>query len=308
MSFGYACINMQLNYPQKYGGKPRGTKPVMTGRRMIKRTFEQKGLNYASEITLLNCIDLVKIIDWNILNDFDFYRMTSGIAPWKTEYNWNQLKDFENIKSNLETAGQKARENNIRITAHPGPFNVLTSPHEHVVNNTIKDLIEHADIFDMMGLSNTTYNKINIHLGGAYGDKEKSMERFCKNFELLPDNVKCRLTVENDDKASMYSVHDLYSGIYSRIGIPIVFDYHHHRFCTGGFNECEALQMSVETWKDIKPVVHYSETRVDSNKPQAHSDYVENYIDTYGYDVDIMVEAKMKELAVQKYKELHNDR
>ena len=54
------------------------------------------------------------------------------------------------------------------------------------------------------------------------------MKRFCENFNRLPDSVKTRLTVENDDKASMYSVVDLYEGVYKVIGIPIVFDYHHH--------------------------------------------------------------------------------
>jgi len=109
----------------------------------------------------------------------------------------------------------------------------------------------------------------------------------------------------------MYSVQDLYDGVYKRIGIPIVFDYHHHRFCDGGLSEQEALELAGSTWGDIKPAVHYSESRSieqeDSKiRPQAHSDYVLDYIDTYGQEVDIMVEAKMKELAVNKYKEIHN--
>ena len=137
------------------------------------------------------------------------------------------------------------------------------------------------------------------------------MERFCKNFERLPDRVKSRLTVENDDKASMYSVKELYHGVYSRIGVPIVFDYHHHRFCDGGLSEQEALELAISTWpKDITPVVHYSESRSkerldESIRPQAHSDYVYDYIDNYGHDIDIMIEAKHKELAVAKYLELH---
>ena len=109
----------------------------------------------------------------------------------------------------------------------------------------------------------------------------------------------------------MYSVKELYDGVYKRIGIPIVFDYHHHKFCTGGLSEREALELACSTWpKGITPVVHYSESRSkerldESIRPQAHSDYVYQYIDTYGIDVDIMIEAKHKELAVQRYKELH---
>ena len=311
MNIGYACINMQLSYPQKYGGKERGVKPITTGRSMIKRTFESKGLDYASELTLANAMDLDRIIDWNILNGYNFFRITSGLAPWKSEYEWDDLKDISMIRTYLRSAGIKCHTHNVRITSHPGPFNVLTSPHEHVVENCIKDLTDHASTFDMMGLSKTPYNKINIHIGGAYGDKPAAMERFCKNFERLPESVQSRLTVENDDKASMYSVKDLYNGIYKRIGIPIVFDYHHHKFCTGDLSEKAALELACSTWPEgITPVVHYSESRSteqldESIRPQAHSDYVYDYIDTYGNEVDIMIEAKHKELAVAKYLELH---
>ena len=311
MRYGYACINMELSYPQKYGGKDKGVQPITTGRTMIKKTFDSKGVDYASELTLQNVKDLNQIISWNVLNDYDFYRMSSGLAPWKTEYEWSDLKDIDQIKQWFHSAGVIADTHNIRLTSHPGPFNVLVSPHDHVVDNCINDLTIHGDEFDMMGLSRTPYNKINIHLGGAYGDKEASMKRFVKNFPRLPESVSSRLTLENDDKASMYSVKDLYYGIYKQCGVPIVFDYHHHRFCDGGMSEQEALEMAISTWpKDITPVVHYSESRSkerldESIRPQAHSDYVYDYIDNYGHDIDIMIEAKRKELAVAKYLELH---
>ena len=300
---GYACINMQLS-----NQKPR----VYTGRSMIKRTFKSKGINYASELGLQNCKDLLEIIKWNHDNGFNFFRITSNLFPWCSEYKLSDMPDYDEICDVLSNAGSYATTNDIRITCHPGPFNVLTSPHEHVVENCIKDLTTHGEVFDLMNLSRTPYNKINIHIGGAYGDKVSSMERFCENFHRLPDSVKSRLTVENDDKASMYSVVDLYEGVYCKIGIPIVFDYHHHRFCNGGLSEEDALEVAISTWNNIVPVVHYSESRnieQEDNKirPQAHSDYVYDYIDTYGNRVDIMVEAKAKELAVLKYKEIHND-
>ena len=311
MNLGYACINMQLSYPQKYGGRERGIPPITTGRSMIKRTFESKGLDYASELTLANAMDLDRIIDWNILNGFNFFRITSGLAPWKSEYDWTDLKDLDDIKMYLHSAGVKAKTHNLRITSHPGPFNVLTSPHQHVVDNCVNDLTMHGDVFDMMGLSRTPYNKINIHIGGAYGDKPTSMKRFCENFNLLPESVKSRLTVENDDKASMYSVKELYNGVYNIIGVPIVFDYHHHKFCDGGLGEQEALELAISTWPEgITPATHYSESRReeqgdDTIRVQAHSDYIYDKIDTYGNDIDIMVEAKRKELAVARYPELH---
>ena len=306
MKLGYACINMKLSYPQKYGGKERGVKPITTGRGMIKRTFETKGVDYASEITLANVKDLNGVMTWNVLNGYNFYRMTSGLAPWKSEYEWSDMKDLKEIKLWLRSAGTMANTHGVRVTSHPGPFNVLVSPNEDVVQNTFQDLKMHAEVFDFMGLSRTHYNKINIHCNGVYGDKQSAMDRFCKNFERLPESVQSRLTVENDDKASMYSVKDLMY-LHERIGIPIVFDYHHHKFCTGGLSEQEALELAISTWPDdITPVVHYSESRSEeqldeSIKPQAHSDLIKELPNTYGNDVDIMVEAKHKELAIKEF-------
>ena len=305
MQLGYACINMQLSYP------PKGVQRRTTGRSMIKRTFQEKGLDYASEISLKNARDLHHIIAWNIQNGYKFFRIGSDLFPWASEYKISELKDIEQIKQWLHSAGVMAKTHGIRLTSHPGPFNVLVSPHQHVVEKCVVDLSIHGELFDMIGLSRTPYNKINIHLGGAYGDKESAMDRFCKNFELLPESVSSRLTVENDDKESMYSVKDLYYGIYNRIGVPIVFDYHHHRFCDGGLSEQDALELAISTWpKGITPATHYSESRSiekedDKIRPQAHSDYVYDKIETYGNDIDIMVEAKKKELAVAKYLELH---
>ena len=168
MRYGYACISMKLSYPQKYGGKEKGIKPITTGRTMIRRTFDTKGVDYASELTLQNVKDLNQIVQWNVLNGYEFYRMSSGLAPWKTEYEWEDLKDLDEIKAYFRSVGWVADTHNIRLTSHPGPFNVLVSPKEDVVENCIKDLTIHGDEFDMIGLSRTPYNKINIHLGGAY--------------------------------------------------------------------------------------------------------------------------------------------
>ena len=301
MNIGYACINMQLS-----SQKPK----IYTGRSMIKRTFKAKGIEYASELGLQNCKDLFEIVKWNNKNGFPFFRITSNLFPWSSEYKLKDMPDHQEICDVLGEVGKYVADNNMRITSHPGPFNVLTSPHPHVVDNCINDLSTHGEVFDMMGLSRSPYNKINIHIGGAYGDKESAMARFCVNFGRLPDSVKSRLTVENDDKATMYSVRDLYDGVYKVIGIPIVFDYHHHQFCTGDMSEQKALELAIKTWGDIKPVVHYSESRRDEKKDdtirvQAHSDYIYDKIETYGNEIDIMVEAKAKELAVVKYIELH---
>jgi len=276
---------------------------VTTNRSMIKRTFLEKGLDYAGELSLQNAQDLLTILKWNNKNNIKCFRLSSDIFPWASEYGIENSPYYKPIKHILKICGDYAKDNGIRITAHPGPFNVLVSPKDTVVENTITDLELHGKVFDMLELSRTPYNKLNIHCNGVYGDKISAMDRFCKNFERLSESVQSRLTVENDDKSSMYSVKDLMY-IHERIGIPIVFDYHHHKFNTGGLSEQEALELAISTWpKDIKPIVHYSESKAlhESNeklKPQAHSDYINDLPNLYGNDVDVMVEAKAKELSI----------
>ena len=296
MNLGYACINMTLGKQ-----KPK----ITTNRSMIKRTFLEKGVDYAGELSLQNVRDLHSILEWNNNNGIKCFRISSDIFPWASEYGIENSPYYKRIETILQACGNYATKHGIRITAHPGPFNVLVSPRENVVQNTITDLEIHGKVFDMLGLSRTPYNKLNIHCNGVYGDKISAMDRFCKNFEKLSPAVQGRLTVENDDKASMYSVKDLMY-IHERIGIPIVFDYHHHKFCTGDLSEEEALKLAVSTWGDIKPVVHYSESKAlhesnDKLKPQAHSDYISSVPNTYGLDVDIMVEAKAKELTILEH-------
>jgi UV DNA damage endonuclease len=197
----------------------------------------------------------------------------------------------------------------MRLTSHPGPFNKLASPKERVFQLTKTDLSVHADLFDLIGLPRTPYAKLNIHVGAAYGDKPFALDNFCRNFDRLPESVRSRLTVENDDKTSLYSTKELYEGVYKRIGIPIVFDFHHHMLHPDGQTEQEALELALSTWpRSITPVVHYAESRsVEYNnpkiKPQAHSDYINGPINDYGHCVDVMIEAKHKELALLRYRE-----
>jgi UV DNA damage endonuclease len=280
-----------------------GKQKITTNRSMVKKTFLKEGISRSSNLALQNARDLVEIIKWNHQNGFGLFRMTSDLVPWATEFQLSDMPDFDKFSNVLRGAGSLANMYNQRITSHPGPFNVLVSPNENVVKNTIKDLSIHGEHFDLMGLERSPYNLINIHCNGVYGDKQSAMDRFCKNFELLPESVQARLTVENDDKGSMYSVKDLMY-IHERTGIPIVFDYHHHTFNTGGLTEQEALELAMSTWGDVKPLVHYSESKTledPTAKPQAHSDFIYSEINTYGHDLDIDIEAKMKELTVLDY-------
>ncbi len=304
-NYGYACINMQLSNPQDFGGHKNDR--ITTNRTMIKRTFQEKGIEYASSLALLNILDLQKVLEWNVQHGINFFRLSSNVFPWASEYQLHDMPDYEAIYEACERSGNYIRQHGIRITSHPGPFNKLASPKERVFENTKRDLEIHGEFFDMLGLPRDHYAKINIHVGAAYNNKPVALDTFARNFERLPVSVTSRLTVENDDRQSLYSTQELYDGVFTRTGIPIVFDYHHHGFCTGDLTEKQALELAISTWGDIKPVVHYSESRAEEKKdakirPHAHSDYVNGPVDDYGYDLDVMIEAKAKELALFKLK------
>ena len=301
-NLGYACINMHLS------GLPKSRR-VTTNRSMIRRTFNERGLPYASELALANCRDLLTILKWNEQHDIRFFRISSDIFPWASEYKLSDLPDYDDICDALQDAGDYIESHGHRITSHPGPYNKLTSPREQVVINTIRDLDTHGELFDMLGLSRTPYNKLNIHVGAHYNDKPMALANFCRNFHRLSEAARTRLTVENDDKASLYSTKELYDSVYNEIGIPIVHDVHHHKFCSGGIDDEEAMLLAAMTWGDVKPVIHYSQSRsVEHDDPKiranAHSDSYWTPVDTYGLDLDVMLECKHKEIGLFKMREL----
>ena len=293
MNLGYACINVTL-----------AEEGITTNRGMIRRTFLEKGITYASELALLNVQAFLKILEWNVENDVHVFRVTSDLFPWASEYKLKDMPHFREIKQILEEAGKLP----VRISSHPGPFNKLAGSGA-TLQNTIKDLELHAEVFDLMGLQPSPWNKINIHVGGAYGDKVETLKRFAENYHLLSSNLRSRLTVENDDKGGLYTVKDL-TILHEMIGIPVVFDYFHHKLHPGMQTEEEAFHMAYQTWP-VKPTFHYSSSRKENENPEAkkeaHSDWVHETITTYGKDVDIMLETKMKELSLLKYREEHPD-
>jgi UV DNA damage endonuclease len=300
LNLGYACINETLKRQK-----------ITTNRGLKKATLDSKGLQYVSQLSLQNVLDLENVLDWNLKHNIKLFRMSSDVIPWGNKIDIDKLPDITEIRSTFDRIGKFVDANKIRITTHPGPFNLLASSNPDVVHNTVLDLNMHAVIFDMLNLSQTRYNKINIHVGATYGDKIAASKTWCKNFKTLPESVKNRLTVENDDKASMFSVLDLHNLIYNEVGVPIVFDYHHHKFNTGDLSEENALRLAVSTWGEVKPVVHYSESKsLHENdtkiKLQAHSDYINGPIDTYSNDVDVMLEAKAKELSLLKFRDTDN--
>jgi UV DNA damage endonuclease len=322
---GYACINTELGKQ-----KIKMLSPKMA-------TADKGGVQYLSEVILQNLDSLQQILEWNKSHDITFFRIGSELFPWMSKYNIYELPRINAIKDKCLQIGAFCNANDMRLSFHPGPFNVLCSPDERVVNNTIDELNSHSEIFNLMGFEPSHYNKINIHVGGVYGDKDAALKRWAENYYRLEWHARKRLTIENDDKANMYSVVDLFELHKLCNGeLPIVFDYFHHKFNDGGLTEREALQLAISTWdKKIVPVAHYSESRREEQqrdmlrlknislteledsptlkiaynslndiKAQAHSDMIQGPIDSYGNVIDIMFEAKMKEQALLEFRNL----
>lgn len=294
VNYGYCCINLTLD---KAG--------IKIGRSMIKKTFDARGIKYAGELAEANVRDMIEIIKWNNQNGVKLYRMSSSMFPWMSEYELTDLPNWSTIQNLLKGAGTLVQKYGQRIGFHPGQFCVLPSPNQKTVDNSIKELDQHAFIMDTMGLPINQQYSMNIHVGGSYGDKEAAIQRFIENFKLLSPSAQSRLILENDDKPAQYSVSDLYR-IYQAIGTPITFDYHHHRCYEDPMPEEDALRLAASTWpKGIRQLCHYSSAKKlheDSSAIiRAHADYLYEYIETYGMELDIEIEAKAKELALQKY-------
>jgi UV DNA damage endonuclease len=296
--YGYCCINMTLSESKE---------KVTTNRGMVKKTFIERGIDYASELSLLNVRDLKKIIEWNHANSIRMYRMSSDIFPWCSEYEISELKDYAEIRETLKECGDLAKKFEQRITFHPSPYGVLASERPDVVIKAIKELSQHGEIMDLMGLDRSVYYPINIHINTTKPDKESAANRFCENFSLLPDSVKSRLVVEVDDKKSQYTSVDLFNMVHSKIGIPITFDYLHNE-CNKPENmtEAQSLLVCLNTWPEGTPAItHYSDSRKlneDSTAREvAHSDWIWKSPETYGLNFDIEFEVKMKERALLKY-------
>ncbi len=297
MSIGYCCISVGVNEGR------RKKDYIMVNRGMIRKTFVDRGLTYVSDLILLNLNDTMEILKYNISNNIFVYRLSSDSFPWMSEYEFSELPNFDRIKSKLIEIGDYIKSNNIRVSFHPGPFNVLSSDNDRVVKNTINELNKHAEILDMMCLEKSTYYPINIHVGSTKPTIEESSSRFCTNFNSLSDSCKSRLVIENDDSVNQFSVKNLYDMIFSNIGIPITFDQHHFIYGPQDQTMEDALRLAYSTW-NTKPMTHMSSSRTieDSSKVKtAHADFIYEEIQTFGLDFDTEIEAKAKDLAVIKY-------
>ena len=278
---------------------------ITVNRGMVRRTFDAKGLPYVSELVIENLKDTLKLLEYNIKNNIYIYRMSSDSFPWMSEYEFSDLPKFPAIRTYMKLIGKKVKDHGIRISYHPGPFNVLASENPLVVTKTIKELNKHAELMDLMELDQTTFYPINIHINTTQPTRELAAERFCKEFENLSESCKKRLVVENDDGANQYSVKMLYDWVHQVIGIPITFDQHHYNYGPQDQTMEEALRLAHSTWK-TRVLTHMSSPKTledTSGKNIAHADYIYEEIKTFGLDFDTEIEAKAKDLAVFKYRQ-----
>lgn len=299
VNIGYCCISLGVNEGLKKKDQ------ISVNRGMVKKTFDKRGLAYCSELAILNLKDCLKVLQYNRKHGIKVYRMSSEMFPWFTHYKLTDLPNFNVIESLLQDIGRFVLNNNMRVGFHPGPFCIISSERDDVVEKSIDELDKHSQMLDLMGLPANNYYSVNIHLNSTKPTLEASAERFCNNFPLLAETTKKRLTVENDDKQAQFTVNDLYNMVHKNVGIPIICDSLHYACHTGGFTWEETFRLAISTWGDIKPLCHHSSSKKLNEDAtttlQTHTDFLYEPFENFGVDVDIELECKMKDIALFKY-------
>jgi len=256
-----------------------------------------KGKKHLSEIILHNAHALLEAIAYCSDHQIGSFRINSQFFPCYTHpeygYDLDELPDYEEILLLLK----KAKQKKIRLTFHPDQFVVLNSPHGDVAEKSIKELEYHGFLAEIVGA-----DVINIHGGGAYGDKKSALERLCKNFHRLSKRVQQRLTLENDDR--VYTVEDLLP-ICKKLHIPLVYDIHHHRCLPDTLSIEEATKKALKTW-NREPLFHVSSPKDGwgTKDPKKHHNFIDvKDIPEEFYKIKSLtleIEAKAKELAIEK--------
>lgn len=304
---GYACINMTLDKESK----------VKVNRSCIAKTYRAKGYDHAKKLAESNLESVIKIIEWNFQNNIGVYRLSSDMFPQITNPEFrdervNYSYSLEPFQPYFTRIGELARSYDQRLTFHPGQYNQIGAEKESVFEKTMIDLSLHAEILDRMGLDQDSV--MVVHGGGSYGDKDKTLDRWVDNFYRLPKNVQDRIVIENCER--QYNYKDMI-GLSKRIHRPVVFDTHHHNCYSKAVKVLpdpeKFIRKIIKRWKKcgIKPKFHISEQNHEK-RLGAHSDYVETIpdyllnLEKEGIEIDIMIEAKCKDLAVKKLQKKYN--
>lgn len=268
-----------------------------------KATFEKKGNLIAEKTIIYNLQQLEIIFNYMKSRNLNFFRISGDVLPWKSEYSLEDLPLSKEIFELFEKLSNFLKINDFRITTHPGQFNVLCSENPQAIHNTIKDLTVHGELLDFLGMPQTTWSKINIHLSGK---STNQFDSFKKNYLKLPDAVKTRLTIENDDTPNGKKVENLvpYSNLY---GIPIVYDFYHNTLNPSSLNNDELYKTILQSWDGIVPVMHWSESlavesgisKISKIPKKAHSNICAGILPEVPFDYHLMVEAKQKDLSFE---------
>jgi UV DNA damage endonuclease len=290
MRIGYPCINRTINCTASSTFR---LKSYTESR--VKQTVKNN----------LEC--LRRILQFNLEHKLFFFRISSDLVPFAShpinKFNWQKYfqEDFEEI-------GKFINKNRIRISMHPDQFTLINSIKDEIFERSKNELKYHTQILDLMKLD--TSAKIQIHIGGAYGDKKKSMERFVNRFNELDGSIIRRLVIENDDK--LYDLNDCLE-INAQIQIPILFDVFHHKLNNSGNQTIEeSFKLTTKTWNEKNdgiPMVDYS-SQEPNGLPRQHSEAItiEDFElllkQTDPFDFDIMLEIKDKEKSAIKAIEL----
>ena len=286
MSIGYACLTIGvLNTNLKSCN--------------AKNVCDEKLLDIIEH----NLKSLENMIAYNIKNSIHLFRISSDLISFGSSP-LNKLHWWDIFSNEFSKIGRKIRENNIRVSMHPGQYTVLNSPNKDVANRAVEDLNYHSKVLDSLGVN--VENKIVLHIGGVYNDKKQAINRFISNYGNLDDRVKRRLVIENDDKS--YNINDVIE-IGTKLGIPVIFDNLHNEInpCNEDKSELYWINESKNTWKDKDGYqkIHYSQQDI-SKKPGSHSNTiaVDRFVNFYGSlereDIDIMLEVKDKNLSAVK--------
>jgi len=292
MRFGLCCLFKQ----EKISFRTTTAKALFTLSRK-EQLLKLSGICHDNARNLLNAVQ--SCLELGI----GAFRIMSPLFPRMTHpevgYSLSELPDGDAIRQLLGTTRIFSRKHDLRLSFHPDQFVVLSSPHPAVVASSILELKYQAYLAEEVGA-----DVINIHAGGVYGDKLVALERFCQVFADLPENIRSRLTLENDDQS--YTVRDLLP-ICARLSIPLVYDVHHHRSNPDGLSIEEATQLAAETWQMTgrEQYCHLSSPRAGwaAGNPKPHADYID-LADVpacwLGRTMTVDIEAKAKELAVVK--------
>ncbi|MDQ3042518.1 MAG: UV DNA damage repair endonuclease UvsE [Acidobacteriota bacterium] len=228
-------------------------------------------------------------------HDINLYRLSSQLFPFSDEPVGAEI--LGEFADQLSTVGKKAIENNLRIVMHPDQFVVLSSDSETVIENSVKILRMHARTLDMLQQPRSEWATMNIH-----GGKADRADKLVASVEKLPDEIRSRIAFENDEYS--YSSAQILE-VCRRAKVPMVFDAHHHvcREKLDDYNDESVTEMfwaARTTWANPEnQLVHISNGR-DSFQDRAHHDLIFDMPEVFRYAPWIEVEAKHKEIAIEK--------